>query len=125
MVGLNDRELITALTAVILPLIVSFVQQPTWSSRTRAAVGFAGVLVWTLLGAIYLGDGVPQSVDWHAWVRLLLVNALISWGSFQSLWKPSGISQHLEAMSSPPSIARNQLKAEAGRKARPPRTVGD
>lgn len=118
---MSDRELIAALSAIVLPLLVATVQQPGWSDRTRALVGFASILLWTLAGAIYLGDGVPQSVDWHAWARLLLVNALVSWGSFQSLWKPMGVVQLVEVGTSPPSMARDRMLDEADRKAEPPR----
>ena len=118
---LTDRELIAALTSIILPLIISLVQRPTWSSRTRALVGFGGIFLWTVAGTVFVGDGVPQSVDWRSWVRLLLVNALVAYGSFQFLWRQLGVTQSIEAATSPPSPARDALAAEAERKATPPR----
>lgn len=118
---LNDRELIAALTSIILPLLIAWAQRPTWAPRTRALVAFLGIFIWTVLGVIYIGEGVPQSVDWHAWLRLLLVNALVAWTTFQHFWKQVGLSQTIEARTSPESVAQRALAQEAARKARPPR----
>lgn len=121
MVGLNDRELWAAVSTLVLPLIIAVVQRPTWSDRARAVVAFVAVFVWTCLGVLYVGDGVPQSVDYHTVMRLLLTNFLVSWATYSALYKPTGIAQRIEAMSSPNSVAQRELLAEAERKATPPR----
>jgi apolipoprotein N-acyltransferase len=121
MPAMSDRELLAALTTIFLPLLVAVVQRPTWSDRRRAVVGFVAVFLWTLLGLIYVGDGLPTAVDWRAWVRLLLTNALMTYTAYQHLWKPLGWVQRMEAMTSPPSVARNGLLREAERRERAPR----
>ena len=123
-IQLNDRELLAALSSIILPLIIALIQQPTWPDRTRAIVGFVCVFVWTVLGVLYIGEGLPQTVDYHAWIRLLLVNAVTSYTLFQSVYKPMGIVQRVEAKTSKPSAARERLKNDAARKETPPMDVG-
>lgn len=117
---LNDRELVAALTSILLPLVISLVLQPTWSDRLRALVAFLCIFIWTVLGVIYVGEGVPMRVDYHAWIRLLLVNALTAYTMYQNLYKPTGLAQRWEAKTSPPSEARERLIDDAERKAQPP-----
>lgn len=118
---MTDRELWTAASALVLPLFISVAQQPEWSSRQRAIVAFIGVLLWTLLGALYLGDGVPQSVRWQTWLTFFLWNLIASAATFRNLWSQLGWSQGIEAATSPPSPARTRLKREAALKAAKPR----
>jgi hypothetical protein len=125
MMGLNDRELVTALTSVFLPIIIAIVQRPAWSDRRRAIVAFGLILLWTLGGVIYLGEGVPQSVDWHAWLRLLLVNALTAYTVYQNLYKATGVAQRIEAATSPKGSpeemwAAAEKRAEGHARTRPP-----
>jgi hypothetical protein len=118
---LSDKELWAAVSTLVLPLIIALVQQPTWSDRVRAIVGFVAVFIWTALGVLYVGDGVPQRVVYHTVMRLGLTNFLVSWATYSALYKPAGITQRIEAMSSPDSGAKRELLAEAERKSTPPR----
>lgn len=120
---LTDKELLAALTSLILPLIIAAVQRPTWSDRRRAVVAFVCIFAWTFFGVLYVGDGVPQTVDWRAWIRLLMVNAVTTWTTYQMFYKPTGIAQQVEAMTTPGrSAAKLRLMQEATRRTTPPRT---
>lgn len=121
MLGLNDSELITAASAIILPLIIAIVQRPTWSDQTRAIVGFVGVFLWTLVGVLFLSEGNPLTYAWQSWLRLFLGVFVTSYGAFLGVWKPSGVTGRIEVLTSPRSPARAQLKAETTRRSNPPR----
>jgi apolipoprotein N-acyltransferase len=121
----SDKDLIGAVGAFLLPLLIALAQRPTWSDRRRAVVGFAIVFAWTLLVFFFVGGDAPLATDWRAWLRLALVNFVTAIASYQGLWKQIGWAQRVEGATSPPSGARSTLMREADRKERPPRTPAD
>lgn len=116
----SDRELLAALTVLALPIVISLILQPTWSSRRRVAVAFAVTFLWTIGGAFFVNDAtVPTAWDWRSVVRLLGLNVIGASVIFRQL-QSAGIIQRIEAATSPPSRANERLIDEAERKERPP-----
>lgn len=81
---------------VLTPLIVSVVQQPQWSDRTRAVVS---VVASVLIGVVtVLANGGIESGQ-----TLLSVCALVFVASntaYKTLWKPTGVSPAIERATS-------------------------
>lgn len=116
----NDKELLAALTVLALPIVISLILQPTWSSRRRVTVAFVVTFAWTLGGAFFVNDAtVPTAWDWRSVVRLLGLNVIGASVIFRQL-QSAGIIQRIEAATSPASRARRLLLNEADRKESPP-----
>lgn len=118
---MSDKEILVALTGVVLPVIIAGILRPTWSDRRRQLITFAVVLAWTLGGAFFANDAtIPTAWDWRSVVRLLGLNVLAAFVLFKQL-KELGIIQRIEAATSPVSGPQQQLLAEARSKETPPR----
>lgn len=121
-IGTDDKLLAANVCSILIPIVISMVVQPTWSDRRRALVSVGVIAVITLLMAIWVGEGLPQTLDWRAWTRLALVNLLGAWVSYQHFYKPTGAAGYLEVLTSPPTDASRELLLETERRTRPPRT---
>lgn len=78
---------------VLTPLLVSVVQQPSWTPRLRAVVSaVVAVLVGIITVAANGGFAEPQGA--LASIALVLV---ASNTAYKTLWKPTGVSPAIEA----------------------------
>lgn len=76
---------------VLSPLLISVVQQPQWSSRTRTAVGVAAALVIGVLTV--LADGGADLTDWLSTLATVLV---ASQAAYLGIFRPPGIAYKIE-----------------------------
>lgn len=82
----------------LVPLLTSVVQQPQWSARTRT---FMGVGVATIAGAAAYVTQFGLSFGSPAEIVAVVVGVILaSATSYQSIWKPSGITSRIETATS-------------------------
>jgi biotin transporter BioY len=88
------------IAGVLAPLLISVVQQPRWSGRTRVAVHVAASVAIGLLTCLANGtlDSDAQTV--LSVVALVLVSSSATYGR---IFKPSGVSAAIENKTSPSS----------------------
>lgn len=98
MTDLQMWELIGGFVSATLVLPV--IQQPRWTSRTRAAVTFVYAVIVGLVTAYLTGafEGVHDVRTGVSSVLLLLVTAVASYRGFA---KPTGIAPSIERATSP------------------------
>lgn len=82
---------------VVLPLLTSLVQQPTWSKPVRAFIGLLAAVVGGLLTCLANGTmGNGQTV--LATIAVVLVAAQATYKGF---YQPTGIAPAVESATSP------------------------
>lgn len=128
--GLTDAELAAAAGNTLLPLLIAIIMRPTWSEKTRALVALGVTLTINVLVRLALTAATDLPHDWQAWLRFLLMCAVVSAVSYVALWRETGLTQRVEAATSPKRTRREivavmDLREEAARKASPPPTDTD
>jgi hypothetical protein len=78
------------------PLVVALIQQPTWSLKLRAVVGFLAAAVFGTGTAYFAGDFNGASLV--SGILLVLVSAI---ASYKGLWQPTGVAPRIETATSP------------------------
>lgn len=78
------------------PPVISTIQQSRWSRRTQSLVAFGFYLVVAAVTAYVLGLFAIGDI-----FRLALLIFLAAGTSYKTLWKPTGISPAIEAVTSP------------------------
>lgn len=78
------------------PPVISVIQQSKWSARRQSLVAFAFYLVVAAVTAFVAGLFTTGDI-----VRLALLIFLAAGTSYKTLWKPTGISPAIEAVTSP------------------------
>lgn len=86
------------------PPVISVIQQSRWSARTQSLVAFAFYLIVATVTAWLQGIFTPTGI-----VVAVLVVFISAGNAYKALWKPTGVSDAIEAATSP--------TAEAGRHA--------
>lgn len=81
------------------PPVISTIQQSRWSARTQSLVAFGFYLVVAVMTAYVLG--LFNTLDI---LRLALLIFLAAGSSYKTLWKPTGISPAIEAVTSPNNV---------------------
>jgi hypothetical protein len=78
------------------PPVISVIQQSRWKPRTQSLVAFGFYLVVAAVTAWFAGLFSIGDVG-----RLALLIFLAAGTSYKTLWKPTGISPAIEAVTSP------------------------
>jgi O-antigen/teichoic acid export membrane protein len=78
------------------PPFISIIQQARWSERAQSLVAFAFYLVVAAATAYFSGLFNPGD-----YVRLALLVFLTGAASYTALWKPTGVSPAIEAVTPP------------------------
>jgi len=97
---MTDAQMWALIVGFIAPVLVSVVQQPRWSARTRVTV--------VVLSSILLGAGtaaVTGEMTGRTLVSSILVVLVTAIATYQSIWKASGIAAAIESATSPTSRA--------------------
>lgn len=81
---------------ILTPLLVSVVQQPTWSPRTRAMVAAVAAVVVGFLTVLANG-GLDSGQTLLGVIALVLV---ASNTAYKTLWKPTGVAPAIEIKTS-------------------------
>lgn len=107
----NDIVMWSAIVAFFMPVIITFIQQPRWTQRTRAIVaaitsGVAG------LGTVYFTDPDAFLTDGSLTTSVVLTVIIASTAAYQHFWKPVGI-RALESATSPGDDTLEQEQAVA------------
>lgn len=80
---------------VLSPILISVVQQPSWSGQVRTLVG---VVVSLAIGVLtVLANGGADLKDWLATLALVLV---ASQATYRGIFKPSGAADAIEKVTS-------------------------
>lgn len=78
------------------PPVISIIQQSRWSQRRQSLVAFGFYLVVAAVTAYVAGLFTTGDI-----LRLALLVFLAAGTSYKTLWKPTGISPAIEAVTSP------------------------
>lgn len=87
------------------PPVISTIQQSRWSARTQSLVAFAFYLVVAAVTAYVLGLFTALDIP-----RLALLIFLAAGSSYKTLWKPTGISPAIEAVTSPKNTPEHRAE---------------
>jgi hypothetical protein len=90
---LTDLAMWTAIVSFFMPLVISVVQQPSWTQRTRALVGAvtSGIAG---LGTVYFTT--PQLFDTRLTPTVVLTVIMASIAAYRGFWKQTGTSPAIE-----------------------------
>lgn len=98
----SDLAMFTALVSFLNPLLVSVIQQPTFSKRTRTLVA---ALVALVVGGLTVYFNDPDLfTDGSALTTVILTVLVGSAASYRTFWKPLGIEKVETATSRPSAI---------------------
>lgn len=91
--NLTDLAMWTAIVSFFMPLLISIVQQPTWSPRLRSVVaavssGIAG------LGTVYFTT--PALFDTQVTPTVVLTVIMGSIAAYRGFWRTSGVAPAIE-----------------------------
>lgn len=92
---LQNPAALGLIVGVFLPLVTSIVQNPRRSRPMRVAVAVAMAIAAAIPAVIASGQFDPA--NWLATIAAVLVAAQ---ASFESLWKPSGVTDMIESATS-------------------------
>lgn len=103
-----------AAVGLVLPVLLAVVNRRDWQPGTKAGVMLAAVGVSTVVTMLITGVFVPEDVrSWRAWLSSALVCFLTTTAVYRSVYKPSGVTDRIEAATSP-APKRALLEAEGG-----------
>ena len=94
--NLDNSALWALAVGFFSPPVISTIQQARWSARTKALVAFGFYLMVAAVTAYVLGLFAIGDI-----FRLALLIFLAAGTSYKTLWKPTGISPVIEAVTSP------------------------
>ena len=89
--GLSDYQMLSLLIGFVLPLVISVIQQPSWSKPLRAWVTLAVCVITGFLIVYTTGQLNGKSLVTS--ILIVLVAALATYSKF---WKPSSLSPVIE-----------------------------
>ena len=90
---LTDLAMWTAIVSFFMPLLISVVQQPTWTARTRSLVAAASSAV-AGLGTVYFTS--PDLFDTRVTPTVVLTVIMGSIAAYRGFWRTSGVSPIIE-----------------------------
>ncbi len=93
--GLSNIELWTIVVAFFSPVVLSVINQPGWSEKTKAVVAFLYCLVVGTITAYLTGATTGADV-----VTTVLIVLVITISTYKGFWKPTGIAPSIEAKTS-------------------------
>lgn len=93
---------------LLLPGLISVVQQPHWSKHKRVAIAIAasvvlGTIAVIVSGQVDLGQLLDFTNVWTAlsiWLTTIGAVLTASQTAYESLWQPSGLSRLIELVTS-------------------------
>jgi hypothetical protein len=95
--GLTDADLITAVGAFFLPLLMAYIMRSTWSDRVRYTVSLLIYIVYAFLAMWFLNQIVfDDTTTAKDVVRAFLVSAVVGYGAFKTVWQATGMTHSIE-----------------------------
>lgn len=88
---MDDLTMYSALVGAGLPLLIAVINQPRWPGPARAIV--------TVLICVGVGAGTAWfsgALTGQRWLRAALIVGFAAVGTYQTLWRPSGIAPGIE-----------------------------
>ena len=101
---MNNAQAWAVLLGLITPFIVAFVARPTWSPSQKR---YLSVVVAAIVGAInLLAQGLLADFSWDfgSVIEDLVLVLGASQAAYSLLWKPTGISDKVEQVTSPSTL---------------------
>jgi uncharacterized membrane protein len=86
---------LSALIGLLLPLLVSVVEQSHWPNWARSAVGVSSSMIAAVVAAI-----AEHKFNLHDWAASALTIFLMTKTTYLAVWKPSGLSGLIEKATS-------------------------
>lgn len=96
---LQNLEMWALLVGFVLPLVISALEQSTWSNGIRSAVAFVVCVIAGGITAWIAGD-----FDTNDIVTAALIVLTTALATYKGLWKPTGIAPKIEAATSPGTV---------------------
>lgn len=93
--GLDTPALWALAVGFFSPPVVSVIQQRSWTPRRKALVAFGFYVIVATVGAYFAGLFNLPDIG-----RIALLIFLAAAASYQSLWKPTGVSPAIEEATS-------------------------
>lgn len=95
--GLTDADLISAVGAFFLPLLMAYIMRTTWSDRVRYTVSLVIYIAYAFLAMWFLNQIVfDETTTARDVVRAFLVSAVVGFGAFKLVWQPTGVAHSIE-----------------------------
>lgn len=125
MPSLTNEQIIGALMATVLPLVISVVQRPTWSNQARTLAAFALTLLFVAVTQVAFIATRDTPNTWQSWLQYLLFCVALTATSYVAYWKPSGVAEMVEAATSPTATLAERTavvktRSSSIRKTKPP-----
>jgi hypothetical protein len=92
--------------AVVLPPVISLINQKGWGKEVRGLVALGVCIVYSLLVVV-----LRQDVDWTQWRDLVLQVLAGAFGAYKLFWGPTNIGPDIEERT---SIGRHSKEAQGG-----------
>lgn len=92
---MSNLEMWTLIVGFVTPLIVSVINQPSWSPMLKSAIAFVVAAVLGAVTAYFKGNFDGQTV--LSSILLVIVTAI---ATYQGFWKPTTIAPRLEHVTS-------------------------
>lgn len=92
---MTDLELWAVIVGFFVPVVLSVINQPTWSSRRKSTVAFIFAVFVGAITAWLQGDLNGRSV-----VSAILLVLVLSITTYKGFWKPTGVAGAIEVKTS-------------------------
>lgn len=86
----------SGLVGSLLPAVLSFINQPGWSTQLKAGLAFAASL-----GAAAVTTYLEGGFGGGDYVTAIIATLVAAQATYQGFWKPTGIAPKLESVTSP------------------------
>lgn len=93
---MSNVQMWALLVGFLMPLLISALQQSTWSNPLRAGIAFLACAIAGGVTAWLAGDF--KTTDIVSAVLVVLTTAL---ATYKGLWKPTGVAPAIESRTSP------------------------
>lgn len=93
---LSDAAMWAVIVGFISPLLIAAVQQPKWTTRSRAIVTFVWAVVVGSVTAFLSGD-----LNGRTLISTVLLILVVSVATYRGLWQPTGAAPAIERATSP------------------------
>lgn len=105
LLSLDNVSLWALAVGFFSPPVISTIQQSRWSARVQSLVAFGFYLVVAAVTAYVAGLFNAGDI-----FRLALLVFLAAGTSYKTLWKPTGISPAIEAVTSPNNVPEHRAE---------------
>ena len=105
---MSNLQMWSLIVGFLTPLLTAAVQQPKWTSRTRALVQVAVAIVIGA-GTAWFNDQIDST---KGVTTAILVVLVASMSSYESVWKKTGATAKIEQATSPGTVVAEVMQTE-------------